>query len=208
VTIPPLANLVAVITWTGVIVALIYRSRQQLGAARNFNAGRLGEDRVVEALRTLLDQRWTIFRSLRLPDGRGDVDIVLVGPAGVWAIEVKAFRPTIRYADGQWEYQTKKGWKKLRTDPGAQVRRNAMRTRDYLQRKGINITFVEPVIALATEQPPANVESSPTPVWDPSNLGEKIAAIRARERLSEQETTQITALFKERVEQRSEHDRS
>lgn len=50
-------------------------------------AGRNGERRVARELGEVLDDEWTLFRGYR--NARGEIDGVLVGPRGVFAIEVK-----------------------------------------------------------------------------------------------------------------------
>ena len=52
----------------------------------NYRKGQEGEDRLVEAMRHSLDGTWTLFRNITLPGrNQGDIDLVLVGPTGVWA---------------------------------------------------------------------------------------------------------------------------
>ena len=76
-----------------------------MSRVRSYRAGRKGEAQVLDALRQSLDQHWTIYRGLQLPKRRDDLDLVLVGPAGVWVIQVKAFRQRVRVQNGHWEYQ-------------------------------------------------------------------------------------------------------
>jgi len=54
-----------------------------------YRKGQEGEERTVEVLRRNLDGNWTLFRNVTLPGPRNDIDLVLVGPPGVWALEVK-----------------------------------------------------------------------------------------------------------------------
>jgi hypothetical protein len=106
----------------------------------SYARGRRGEDEVVEGLREVLDRRWVIFRNLHLPERKDDIDVVLVGPGGIWAVEVKAFRPTVRIGkDGRWEWQARTGWLAMREQPGNQAQGNAKRLRAFLQRAGIDV---------------------------------------------------------------------
>ncbi len=89
------------------------KTKQQFARWKNSRRGRLGENAVVETIRAAVDNHWTIFRNLHLPDRKDDIDIALVGPGGVWALEVKAFSGSVRSQNGTWERQTKRGWKRL-----------------------------------------------------------------------------------------------
>src|SRR3954449_8817578 len=78
---------------------------------KTFRKGAEGEERVVARMEALLDNRWTIFRDLVLPDHSGDIDIVLVGPPGVWAIEVKSFTSNMKVENDTWYWKATNGWR-------------------------------------------------------------------------------------------------
>ncbi len=61
-----------------------------------FRAGRKAEERLLETVRANLDNRWTIFRNLVLPNRWADIDLVLVGPPGIYVVEVKAYKSQVR----------------------------------------------------------------------------------------------------------------
>ena len=67
-----------------------------------FEQGREGEERVVNSLVNSLGQGWYIFRNFVLPTKEDDIDVVLVGPGGIYAIEVREIlsgTPTSSAAD-------------------------------------------------------------------------------------------------------------
>ena len=53
-----------------------------------FAQGRDGEERVVNSLANSLGAGWYIFRNFVLPTKNEDIDVVLVGPGGIYALEV------------------------------------------------------------------------------------------------------------------------
>lgn len=179
--------------------AFFYRIRRSISDYVSFRRGREGEDRVVEGLRTALDHSWTVFRNLRLPDRKDDLDIVLVGPGGVWVIEVKAYRGTLRFRNGKWERQTKTGWANLRENPSSQVTGNAKRLNDYLKRQGL-VRWVERAVALAEAQPVSNFEANEIPIWLPPTIEDHVAKLATRTPPTEKELEQITALLKSLAE--------
>jgi Nuclease-related domain len=136
------------------------RIQNEFLSYRNYRSGREAEEAVLEELRASLDNNWTIFRNLALPSskkqGNGDMDVVLVGPSGVYVLEIKSHKSTLRVANGVWQSQTGNKWKTLRPDPSAQARGNAASLNDYLNRHGITKLWVEPVVVLTEPQPVTN----------------------------------------------------
>jgi hypothetical protein len=51
-----------------------------------------GEDRVAGLLARHLDDHYTLIRNVTLPGEADDLDMVLVGPTGVWEFEILQFR--------------------------------------------------------------------------------------------------------------------
>lgn len=75
--------------------ALLHRRAQQ-------EAGVLAEDTVTHALRELPDA-WLLFRGYT--NRRGEIDHLLVGPGGVWAIEVKGRNVCVHVQGDYWSYE-------------------------------------------------------------------------------------------------------
>ncbi len=65
-----------------------------------------GEDRVAEALGKLLDDRFILIRNVVLPGDKYDLDMVLVGPTGVWEFEVVHFTGLVNTENGWmcWDF--------------------------------------------------------------------------------------------------------
>jgi hypothetical protein len=146
--------------------------------AENYRKGRRGEEKTVEALRASLDGRWSLVRNFEWPGSkRGDIDLILIGPGGIWAIEVKAYTGVIRNTGDRWERKTKKGWRKLATHPGEQARRNAAQLQAYFNDRGVAIKWVEPVIIWAGEEETLVTEGPSVPVWKVSELADHIDSL-------------------------------
>ena len=96
-------------------------------------AGLRGQDRTAKALAVLGDDYY-LLNNLQLPDRADDVDHLLVGPNGIFALETKNHRGRIYCRDGQW-YQAKISRQgrpqpeKTIRDPTQQLKRNV----DYLR---------------------------------------------------------------------------
>jgi hypothetical protein len=150
-----------------------------------YRLGRWGEERAIEHLRALLDDRWTLFRNVIWPEHRGgDIDMVLVGPGGIWACEVKTYSGDIRNVDDRWERRGKRGWYTLFSHPGKQARTGAVRLKTFLNDQQIHIAFVNPVVIWASDPTDEfdvvgtlTVERPKTPVWTIGALPEHIERI-------------------------------
>lgn len=84
---------------------LLYFLRHQFVKAdrefTSYNRGKRGEDNIREELRRHLSDEYACFHHVVLYKGRGDIDFVVVGPTGVYVIEVKNYRGSIRLRGGQ-----------------------------------------------------------------------------------------------------------
>ena len=65
-------------------------------------AGEQGEKAFEEALRAL-NNHWTMLRGFT--NRRGETDSLIVGPGGVWAVEVKNWNARVSAIDGEWMYE-------------------------------------------------------------------------------------------------------
>ena len=138
--------------------------KQELDRYRNYRDGREGEEWVTDTVRAALDNRWTVFRGVRLPGRQDDVDLVLVGPSGVWAFETKAYKVSVRVRDKKWEYLRGSTWHSLDGDPVAQVRRNAVQLRSYLEQYGVR-AYVNAAVVLTEPQQVSNIGPTDEPIW-------------------------------------------
>ena len=110
----------------------------------HWRKGILGEKMVVEAL-TPLDNSYVLINDVVLPERTGNIDHILVGPNGVFAIETKSY---------QWHY--------LNRFPIRQAIRNAISLRQFLE-KQVKIDMFIPAILVSTD-PDAISSQSPSTV--------------------------------------------
>jgi hypothetical protein len=198
-------NLLALVGFFVSMALGIWFVRRHARAWRNYRMGHKGEEQVVEQLRTALNHRWTIYRNLQLPQRKDDLDIVLVGPGGVWTVQVRTFSAPLRCSAGSWEYRRGRRWMRCdrKHDPGTQVTLQATALHGFLARNGID-RFVEPAIALAEAVPAADVAASPIPVWLPFTIAERATTLATRHQPTDGELSRINALLEQRAgEQRA-----
>jgi Nuclease-related domain len=88
-------------SWAGVAAADAGR-RAVHGRRQRQAAGIEGEDALVRELSVLPDD-WLTLRGYH--NRRGETDHVLVGPRGVWAVEVKRWRVRLYVVDDRWWFE-------------------------------------------------------------------------------------------------------
>jgi hypothetical protein len=174
-----------------------------------YRRGQEGEDRVAELIIQALDGNWHLFRNINLPGrNRGDLDLVLVGPPGVWVIEVKNFRGKYRNVGDTWEYRQGKKWKNASSNPSQQAHKNAIRLANFLKADGLNI-FVNDAVVWANEESSLTVENPSVAVWKYSRLADELGNIWQGEKFTVSERKKITDKLSKLCERaRKEHQLS
>jgi hypothetical protein len=156
-----------------------------------FRFGEEGEERTVQMIIQALDGNWSLFRNVTLPGrSKGDLDIVLVGPPGVWVLEVKNLRGDYRNIGETWEYQQGKNWKSASANPGRQAKKNAGHLAEFLRADHLD-TWVNPAVIWANEASPLFVENPSTAVWLFNRVPDELGNIWQQEKLSEEERKKI-----------------
>jgi hypothetical protein len=157
----------------------------------SFRLGEEGEERTVQMIVQALDGNWSLFRNVTLPGrNKGDLDIVLVGPPGVWVLEVKNLRGQYRNIGETWEYRHGKNWKTASANPGRQAKGNAGRLGSFLQADHIK-TWVNPTVVWANEESPLHVENPSAAVWMFNRLPDELGNIWQSEKLTKEERSKI-----------------
>ena len=159
----------------------------------NHRKGQLGEEQAVEHLRAHFDGAWTLYRNVVLPGRKGgDLDAVLVGPNGVWVLEIKNYSGSYRNRRNRWEWLTSKGWTRIRTDPSAQANRNAQTLRHFFEADHIN-QYVHAAVVWVQSDSLVEVVDSDTPVWRLDLLKEPLEVVRNKARLEAEVLAKIEA---------------
>jgi hypothetical protein len=173
-----------------------------------YRRGQEGEDRVFETVLPVLDGQWTVFRNLTLPGrSRADLDMLLVGPAGLWLLEIKSYRGAYRNTGEKWEIYRGGRWKPAERSPSTQVRRNAVALNSFLKAKGI-VTWVNPVVVWANPEAELRVEQPCTAVWTleliHDELGKVLSTPTGKEEVPRRASEELTRLCEAAAHDRAE----
>ncbi len=156
-----------------------------------YRRGEEGEERVVEKARRALDGSWVLFRNVVLPGRkRGDLDIVLLGPPGVWVLEVKTLRGNYWNVGDVWFRRVRKSWRKMRGSPSRQARNAALALKGWLKADGIK-TYVHEAVVWADEEAQVTVEDPIVPVWTLSRMEDELGNLWDGQRLARDDGERI-----------------
>jgi len=182
---------------------MVWFANHYADVSEQYAIGEEAENQAVDSLRSLLNEPWTIIHNLEFPQRKwGDIDIVLVGIGGIWAIEVKGYTNQIRNIGDSWHFKNKFGWWKLSKHPAKQARRNAMRLKNYLDLEGINVGWVEAVVLWAGDENKLIVEKPETPVWKISELP-TMQEFWKKQKLSNEQINQIIKILQNAIDARN-----
>ena len=151
----------------------------------NHRLGQEGEDNVIERIRPLLDGSWYLFRNLVLPGlNKSDIDAVLIGPPGLWVLEIKTFNGKYRVIDDQWQYQKNNAWKPVKSNPTRQAVNNAVRLSEFLKANNIK-EWVTPVVVWASHESTLTIQNSTTNIWMLEQLSDEIGNLLNTQKISD-----------------------
>lgn len=168
-----------------------------------YRAGREGEIKVIDTLRASLNSPWVLIHNLEWADRAwGDIDLVLLGTGGVWALEVKSFRTPTRSIGDRWEYRGRGGWHRIPRDPGRQSTNNAIRVKEYLAAHGATVKWVQAVVVWAGEDALLTIQDPAVPVWRLSELLERVEECWREQRLTADQVEKGVNVLKQVIDQK------
>ena len=138
----------------GLLAALVGAAGASRATRRavRYRAGAAGEDALARVLGEGLGDDYTLYRNLR-PGVGGDLDAVLLGPAGLVVLEVKAYRGAFVLFGDRWYRAASPDGGDLtpwRGSPTLQARRNADRLALWLALRGLAATPLYPLVVLTS----------------------------------------------------------
>ena len=115
---------------------------------RNYRSGLSGEMKVSETLTAGLSSEFSLFDDVVLKNWeKSNIDHIVVGPTGVFAIETKNNKGKISYYQDNWEG--------IEGKPSVQARVNAMRIRKILEASTdlkLRTPFIQGVVVFANKK--------------------------------------------------------
>jgi hypothetical protein len=149
-----------------------------------YRKGEDGEERVADVVKRTLNGEWSLFRNVTIPGQRGgDMDAVLVGPTGVWNLEIKTLSGKFANIGEMWQCLEGKKWKSLKRNPSIQSRKNALRLKNIFEADHVSV-YIKPVVVWANPESPVKVENPSVAVWKLDRLEEELGNIQEGKEIS------------------------
>jgi hypothetical protein len=169
---------------------------------RRFRQGQIGEERTISILHFALDESWYIFRNLELPGrNRGDIDVVIVGPPGVFALEVKAYHGHYRNIGDRWEYHANNQWRPARRSPSQQAKRSSKQLSSFFKSNGIT-QWVTPIVVWTNSSSNVEVENASVAVWPLSQLPEELGNLWGNQTANDTTIKRVTDVLVKLTDQK------
>lgn len=147
-TLNPNSILYVIVAFIFIFLILRQIFEQKLSIFDKFNQGRRGEDEICNELKKLPDE-YFVFQDITLPNRRGNIDFVVMGSTGLFAIEVKSHSGKIGF-NGE-ELTCNGGIFRENKNFLRQTMREATDLSDYLKQKTSRKYFVIPVIIFSNK---------------------------------------------------------
>ena len=139
----------------------------------NWFVGKRGELAVAEALKDLPND-YILLNDLMLPDGRGNVDHLVMGPNGLFVIETKNYSRSVKCVGDDWLVNGQK----IRS-LSKQAKRNAIAVRQNLNAvfkdQGSSLPFVTAVLVFVRKDSRLSIKNPTVHVLRSSELARFIA---------------------------------
>lgn len=111
--------------------------------------GAKGEESVIRVLRKL-DPSFKVINDVFLPGNGGNIDHIVVGPVGVFAIETKNYNGMVRCYEDEWTRRKvgRRGTVYYPSigSPSKQAKRNALLLKKWLESKNIDVGYITAVV--------------------------------------------------------------
>ena len=164
------------------------RGKQHDIQSLKYKKGMMGEASVASALKNL-DNNYLLINDLKLKGKMGNIDHIILGPNGIFAIETKSFRGDVGCNRDEWTRRAKgsSSVKNLES-PSYQVKRNAGEIRGLLQSAG-NIVrgktlFIGGIVVFTDPEAHLVLENPTVPVLKLGDLCDYIKHYKSDDRYS------------------------
>jgi len=168
-----------------------------------WHKGAEGEKLVAKKLNQLPEDYY-VFNDVTIPTLKGNIDHVVVGPSGIFALETKNHKAKYTIWGEQW---VKSGLydRKVRNNPGRQAQRNAKGLMKYLSHKGIRgVKWITSMVILVNDDYEIKKNPRNYVVLKPSELNDYI--MNKNQQIKNKNTLGLSLILKEHCAEFSYYD--
>ncbi len=129
-----------------------------------YNGGWQGEKQVAKQLSSSLSDDYYLINDLYLHGGGGDIDHIVLAPAGIFVLETKNWSGNVSCNGDEWH---RPGKRNFSSSPSRQVKRNAARIKHIIDQspnlRGFNV-WVEGAVVLTNRQASLRLNNPSVPI--------------------------------------------
>lgn len=184
-----------------------YYSLTYLQSSHRWHLGSVGEEIVAQHLEGLKGH-YKIFNDVKIPGSFGNIDHVVIGTNGIFAIETKNYKGIIECHGDEWEKKWDLSiWSSPLRSPSKQVKGNVAALRSFIEqhRKDIfdhqETFFVQPIIVF-TNEAELRLNNPIVPVRRPENVCDFIRDYQSGVTLTPEELQKMGNLLSKYVDMR------
>ena len=139
-------------------IVFMYGLLQFIGPYQHWKSGLNGEKKVANNISSKLGNEHALFNDVMLKDGehKGNIDHIIVGPRGIFAIETKHIQGAVT-VNGD-------NWKGARGSPSMQAKSHARRIYNLLNNSNVlnrKIPQVKPIVVLSSRKTQLTIDRPP-----------------------------------------------
>lgn len=148
------------------------KSSKERAIFDNWQKGEDGEKEVLEYLKQKFDDSWFYINNLKIPDLKtGDIDGLLMGPKGIFLLEIKKWNGSFRISGSDfYRHLYKDRYQLYSQRPVEQTTNNAQMLLEYLYNKKEVKTSLIPTVVLVSSHVEYMSRSQKTTVTELSQL--------------------------------------
>jgi hypothetical protein len=165
-----------------------------------FNGGWQGEKQVASLLGHSLSDDYYLINDLYLQGGGGDIDHVVLAPAGIFVLETKNWSGNITVNGDEWHRDRNRA---AGSSPSNQVKRNTQKIRNIFDHspnlRALNV-WVEGIVVIASIHAQLHLNNPTVPILLAQEVPNYIKNRGAQRRLSKE---QLEAVGKEIAKQKA-----
>jgi len=132
------------------IIVMLYihkKGEEFLNKSDNYYHGRKGEYAIFYELKKLSDD-YLVFQDIKIPNVKGNIDFVALGPTGIFAIEAKSHSGNISSIDGQLFINNHQ----FEKDVLKQTMQQALDLHDFILSKINKDYFINPILVFSNNR--------------------------------------------------------
>ena len=125
----------------------------------------IGHQRMAEMISAVLGDEWTLFQNVTIGSTLSTIDGVLVGPHGIFALELKNGTAPHRNQENRWQLRNEgQTWRTASDNPSLRIQQKATQLSHFLTKELLTISVYPRIVWVSDEW--LLTENPVVPIWN------------------------------------------